>query len=76
MARRGDWTDERRARQRALIQRWKPWGRSTGPKSAYGKARSSANALKHGSRSNSIARLKKVLALIETFENEKKKKNK
>ena len=75
MARRGDWTDERRARQSALIRRWKPWGRSTGPKSAYGKARSSANALKHGGRSTSIARLRSVLRLIETFEN-KKKENK
>ena len=73
MARRGDWTDERRARQSTLIQRWKPWRRSTGPKSADGKARASANALKHGGRSTSIARLRSVLRLIEAFENEKNK---
>ncbi len=30
------WTSERRARQAALIQRWKPWERSTGPTCARG----------------------------------------
>ncbi len=43
------WTSERRARQAALIQRWKPWERSTGPKTPEGKARS-RNAFKDGWR--------------------------
>ena len=38
------WTDERRARQSMLIRGWQPWLRSTGPKSAAGKAISSRNA--------------------------------
>ncbi len=37
------WTPERRARQAALIRAWKPWERSTGPRTTDGKARSSAN---------------------------------
>ena len=44
------WTPERRARQADLIQRWKPWERSTGPKSAAGKARSKRNGWKGNPR--------------------------
>jgi len=42
------WTDERRKRQAERIRQQKPWEKSTGPKSAKGKAASSQNALKHG----------------------------
>ena len=42
------WTEERREQQRRLIQRWKPWQKSTGAKTAEGKARSSRNAYKTG----------------------------
>ena len=38
------WTPERRARQAELIRRWKPWTKSTGPKSESGKRRVSRNA--------------------------------
>jgi len=40
------WTDERRAKQAEAIRRWKPWERSTGPKTEEGKAASSRNAYK------------------------------
>jgi hypothetical protein len=43
------WTEERRQRQRELIQNWKPWEKSTGAKTPQGKARSSRNAYKYGS---------------------------
>ena len=33
-----------------MIQTWKPWEQSTGPRTAEGKARSSQNAFKSGSR--------------------------
>lgn len=44
------WTAERRQRQAALIRTWRPWARSTGPKSETGKARVSRNAFKGGWR--------------------------
>lgn len=40
------WTDERRARQAEAIRRWKPWEKSTGPRTAEGKAKASRNAFK------------------------------
>jgi|GEM_PF-1739347 len=44
------WNLETRTRQGKLIHRWKPWERSTGPKTAAGKARVSRNAYKGGTR--------------------------
>ncbi len=40
------WTPERRARQAEAIRRWKPWEKSTGPKTDEGKAASASNFLK------------------------------
>ena len=48
------WTPERRARQAALILDWKPWKRSCGPKTDWGKAISAGNARRHGMRSRSV----------------------
>ena len=42
------WTQERRAQQSALIQTWRPWEHSTGPRTADGKARTARNAFKGG----------------------------
>lgn len=38
------WTEERKARQRAIIRATRPWVKSTGPRTEEGKARSSQNA--------------------------------
>ena len=38
------WTPERRARQAALIRTWRPWEKSTGPRTAEGKAQAATNA--------------------------------
>lgn len=42
------WTPERRKQQSQAIQRWKPWQKSTGAKSAEGKAVVARNAYKGG----------------------------
>ena len=44
------WTPERRARQAELIRNWRPWERSTGPRTAEGKLRTSRNADKGDTR--------------------------
>jgi hypothetical protein len=44
------WTQEERGQQSALIQTWKPWNNSTGAKTPEGKAISSRNAFKGGTR--------------------------
>lgn len=38
------WTLERKQRQAELIKTWRPWDKSTGPKTEAGKAASSRNA--------------------------------
>ena len=42
------WTPERRARQAELIRQWKPWEKSTGPRTPDGKAKAARNAWKGG----------------------------
>ena len=44
------WTEERRKKQSELIQTWKPWKQSTGPKTIQGKANAAQNAYKGGVR--------------------------
>lgn len=44
-------TPEHRAKQSQAIQAWKPWKKSTGPRSVNGKALVARNAVKHGWRS-------------------------
>jgi hypothetical protein len=50
VSRTNGWTEERRQRQRELIQRWKPWEKSTGPRTAEGKAKVARNSYKGGVR--------------------------
>ena len=44
------WTLERRQRQAELIRNWRPWAKSTGPRTPEGKALVSRNAWKGGHR--------------------------
>jgi hypothetical protein len=44
------WTAERRRGQSALMHRWRPWEKSTGPRTAGGKANVARNAYKGGNR--------------------------
>jgi hypothetical protein len=50
------WTPERRARQRELIRTWRPWDKSTGPRTPAGKEASARN------RAASLARAEAELA--------------
>ena len=43
------WTPQRRARQAELIRQWRPWEKSTEPKTEDGKAAVAQNAHKCGS---------------------------
>lgn len=45
------WSPARRAAQAEAIRRWRPWAKSTGPKTAAGKARVAQNAAKASARS-------------------------
>lgn len=55
------WTQERRARQAALIRTWRPWEKSTGPRTDEGKAVVSRNHLK--SRRSRLRQLMPALQL-------------
>ena len=44
------WTPERKARQAASIRTWKPWERSTGPRTPEGRAKVARNAWRGGYR--------------------------
>lgn len=40
------WTNEQKSKQAEIIRIWKPWKKSTGPRSAVGKAISSRNRVR------------------------------
>lgn len=44
------WTPERRMRQAAIIRTWRPWEKSTGPRTPQGKSVVSRNAFQGGQR--------------------------
>ncbi|WP_411725818.1 hypothetical protein [Methyloglobulus sp.] len=44
------WTPEQRAQQSQKIGQWQPWNKSTGARTAKGKAIASRNAYKGGHR--------------------------
>ena len=56
------WTSERRKKQAESIRKWKPWEKSTGPKTEEGKTVSSQNAHKHGMRSANNRAMETLLA--------------
>ncbi len=67
-----EWTPERRAAQAERIKAFKPWLKSTGPKTKSGKKRSSLNALKHGERSLLAQHAEKALKFHRQFMKESK----
>ena len=61
------WTAERRQKHAEAIRRWKPWEKSTGPRTAAGKARAAQNAYKHGRRALSHKLMNQSLAAQRDF---------
>ena len=55
------WPPERRARQAELIRARKPWLKSTGPRTAAGKAKTRYNGLKHGRRCKAYRDLRSAM---------------
>jgi hypothetical protein len=53
-------TPEHRKLRAELIKRWRPWEKSTGPKSDEGKARSAQRGFKGGERAL-LAALRRIL---------------
>ena len=58
------WTPERRARQAVLVRSWKPWERSTGPRTAEGKAVVRRNAYK-GDHRGELRELRRQLRRLD-----------
>ncbi|MFZ4702712.1 MAG: hypothetical protein ACOYMG_21930 [Candidatus Methylumidiphilus sp.] len=56
------WTIEERAKHAAAIRAWKPWDKSTGPKTVTGKTKARMNAVKHMNRCYQIRMAYKDLA--------------
>ena len=61
------WTEEEKAKQAAAIRRWKPWEKSTGPKTEDGKARSKMNGLQDGHYGPTMHELRRTLRLQRTM---------
>lgn len=61
------WSPERRARHAAAIQRWKPWEKSTGPRTAAGKARAAQNAAKPWLKADPDRALQRALRAHERY---------
>jgi hypothetical protein len=62
------WSAQRRAAQRAAIYRWRPWEKSTGPKTSTGKAAVGRNALKSGQHTKAaVAERKSVRGLLKAI---------
>lgn len=56
-------SQQRRQEHVKNIQKQKPWERSTGPKTAAGKAKSAHNAYQHGFRSQDYSEILKLLKI-------------
>ncbi len=58
-------TPEHRAKRAESIRRWKPWEKSTGPKTTEGKSKSALRGFKGGARKE-LRELGRILDKLET----------
>lgn len=58
------WTAEERRHQARLINTWKPWMRSSGPKTLDGKHKSSKNAYIHGGYGQESKAIRRTISNI------------
>lgn len=58
------WDTARRQRQSSQIQRWRPWEKSTGPKTAEGKAIVARNGYKGGAAREKLRALGRALKCL------------
>jgi hypothetical protein len=56
-----NWSPEEREKHAAAMREWKPWKKSTGPKTPEGKAVSAQNAEKSGLYSAEMQLLKELM---------------
>lgn len=61
------WTEERRRKQAEAIKKWKPWEKSTGPRTEAGKARTRLNAVQERRHAETTIEARKILKLHRTF---------
>lgn len=61
------WTEEEKQKQAEAIKRWKPWEKSTGPRTENGKEESRMNAFKHGGYTFEMKVLRHALKLHRDF---------
>lgn len=64
---RKSWSAEHRQKQAEAIRRWKPWKKSTGPRTVEGKNASRLNALKHGMHSAAGVEIAEALRHQQAF---------
>ena len=61
------WTPEARARQAERIREWRPWLKSTGPRTDEGKRVSRMNALKSGANDVEMRELEALIRELVEF---------
>jgi len=57
-----------------MMQIWRPWEHSTGPRTTEGKAKTRHNGMKHGGRSQQMMEVNRLLAQLRESERAARKR--